>query len=149
MKTSLRIILGKILDRVPASSGATVVIRKNSIEITTMAALRKELGRGDQEPLLPLTNANFERRPLDDALKHLVEQTHFSILVDPRVGDQAKQVVSAPLLNVPLDTAVRLLADMVDLDSVLQDNVLYVTTHENAARMRHEKSNRKGLVPGK
>jgi hypothetical protein len=149
MKANLRFVLEKILDRIPASSKATYVFRKESIEITTMAALRKELGRKDEERLLPLTYARFEKRPLDEALKHLSERSGVSVLLDPRVGDKTRRLVSGTFKNVPLDTAVRVLADMADLELVLQDNVLYVTTRGKAARMEQEQRNREALLPEK
>jgi hypothetical protein len=54
------------------------------------------------------------------------------VLVDPRPAEKIKTGVTAKLKNVPLDSAVQLLADMADLKAVLQDNVLYVTSKENA-----------------
>jgi hypothetical protein len=148
MKASIRRRLETVLGRLPVASGAIWVIRDKTIEITTTAAFRKELGREDDERLLPLTHAIFEKRPLEDALKQLADQTDFSVVLDSRAGDKAKVLVSATLKNVPLDTAVRLLADMAELEPVLQDNVLYITTRENAARIEKEKSKRKGLLPG-
>ena len=41
--------------------------------------------------------------------------------------------MDAQLNNVPTDTAVRLLANMAGLSVARLDNVLYVTTRENAA----------------
>ncbi len=46
--------------------------------------------------------------------------------------------------NVPLDTAVTFLADMADLQPILQDNVIYVTTRDNA--MRLEAKQRKDMA---
>ncbi len=59
-------------------------------------------------------------------------------MLDARVGEAAKVPVSAELTNVPLDTAVRLLADMAGLKSVQIDNVVYVTTPANAAVLQKE-----------
>jgi hypothetical protein len=42
------------------------------------------------------------------------------------------------LTNVPLDTAVQLLADMAELKVVHRDNVLYVTTPEHAAKLEKD-----------
>jgi hypothetical protein len=52
------------------------------------------------------------------------------------VAERARLPVTASLLNVPLDTAVMILTDMAQLQPVLIDTVLYVTTPENAARIR-------------
>jgi hypothetical protein len=54
------------------------------------------------------------------------------------MGEKGKTAVTARLINVPLDRAVRLLADMADLKAVLLGNVLYVTSKENAAQWEKE-----------
>jgi hypothetical protein len=43
------------------------------------------------------------------------------------------------LKNVPLGTAVQLLADLAELKAVQLDNAWYVTTPENAARLTGKK----------
>jgi hypothetical protein len=42
------------------------------------------------------------------------------------------------LANVPVDTAVRILADAANLSVVQMDNTFYLTTSENATRLRKE-----------
>jgi hypothetical protein len=73
---------------------------------------------------------------LAEALQQLATTTGYSIVVDGRAADKGKTPVSATLTNVPVDTAVRVLADMADLKPVQVDNVFYVTTPENAARFQ-------------
>jgi uncharacterized small protein (DUF1192 family) len=125
-------LLRKILDRVPCESGATFVLHEDVIEITTMQAVLGGVYANGQRRGLPLVNADFEKKPLDEALKELAKQSEFNILIDPRPAEKVKTPVTAKLKNVPLDSAVQLLADMADLKAVLQDNILYVTTKENA-----------------
>jgi hypothetical protein len=87
---------------------------------------------------------------LDEALQDLATRTGFSIVVDVRTADKKQTQVTANLANVPLDTAVLLLADMADLKPVLLDNVFYVTTPENAAKLRAEQEQRPSrAVPAK
>jgi hypothetical protein len=53
--------------------------------------------------------------------------------------------------HVPLETAVRLLADMADVKAVALENVLYVTTKENADKLLREQRERElsfELPPG-
>jgi len=50
-----------------------------------------------------------------------------------RVGDKAKAPVSADLGGTTVEAAIRLLADMADLRPVIYDNVVYLTTKDNAA----------------
>jgi hypothetical protein len=82
----------------------------------------------------------LEQRPLEQALKTLATRTGFTVVLDVRAGEKGKTPVTAAFKNVPLDTAVRLLADMADLRSVLIDNTLYVTSPENADRMIADQS---------
>ena len=70
----------------------------------------------------------FDKRPLGEALKKLADDTPWSLVLDARVGDKAKLEITTTLKSVPLDTAVRILADMADLQPVIMDNVIYVTT---------------------
>lgn len=159
MKVSLSRLLRKFLDRLPTNSRALWVIREDAIELTTARAFTDEIGRGGNDPMeggttptVPLVYASLEKQPLEQALKTLASRAAFSVILDARVGDKAKTPVTAALKNVPLDTAVRLLADMADLRSVLIDNTLYVTSPENADRLEAEQTRRRigvfGEVPG-
>jgi RNA polymerase sigma factor (sigma-70 family) len=135
--------LQKVLGRIKTDSPARFVVRDDAIEITTEAALRAELGKPADAPLLPLVRATLERVPLDEALQRLAGAAGFNVVLDTRVARAAKVPVSTRFNNVPLDTAVRLLADMAELQSVQIDNVLYVTTRENAARIAKEQQQKK------
>jgi len=55
-----------------------------------------------------------------------------AVLLDTRAAEKARTPITAELYNVPLDTAVRLLAGMVDLQPVRVDNVLFVTSPQTA-----------------
>lgn len=141
---SLQVLLRKLLDRIPAEGGATWVVRNGYVEITTVAAQRAEFfPNRPNGPFPPLVNAEFEKRPLDAALKKLATDTDTNIVIDSRVGDKAKTPVTERLLNMPLDTAVLLLADMADLKSVRLDADYYVTTKENAEALRKEQEKRR------
>ncbi len=138
-------VLRKLLARSPAPSGATFMVRREAVEITTGFAQvaevwsdsknPDEVDRTKRLPQLPLVNADFDRRPLSEALKELARQSGINIVVDVRVAEKARVPVTVRLLNTPIDTAVRLLADMADLKPFLVDNLLYVTTPENAAHL--------------
>lgn len=128
-------ILRKILSRVPVPSGATYLVRGDAIEITTGTFQGVEIWGKYGGPHLPLVNATLEKISLSDAAAELAEQTDFNIVIDNRAAEQARTQVNARLLNTPLDTALRLLTDMADLRAVHLDNVLYVTTKENAAAL--------------
>jgi hypothetical protein len=148
----LATVLKKILDRVPSASGATYILRRDGIEITTEAAKIAEFRNpsdhappnpeameapmGSPNPLT-LVQAEFDKRPLDEALKELADATDSNVILDVRASDKVK-AVTASLINVPLDTAVDLLANMAGLQVVSRDRVLYVTTKENAEAMHKE-----------
>jgi hypothetical protein len=141
-------LLRKFLARIPARSGATFLIRQDTIELTTTAAVRAELGREGRGPLPALATAIFNDNPLDDALRELAQTTESNIVLDARVGEEAQTPVRARLENVPVDTAVRVLADMAGLESIRLDNLLYVTTRENAARLRGDQERQRPATPG-
>ncbi len=126
-------VLRKLLGLVPVGSGATYILRDDLVEITTNTFVGAEVWGNFKGPQLPLVWATLDKVPLEEALKDLAEQADFNVLLDNRAGEKGKTPVTARLRNTPLDTAVRLLADMADLRPVHLDNVLYVTTKENAA----------------
>jgi RNA polymerase sigma factor (sigma-70 family) len=159
MKAPLEVVLRKLLSRVPAQSGATYLIRKGGIEVTTHRAVRVEIEfdrRGpldeappEQEPPLPaLIWEEFEDVPLAMALRRLADASGFSVVLDVRASDKGKIAITARLTNVPVDTAVRLLADMTGLDAVRLDNVFYVTSPENARRLRRPAPDPTKIIPG-
>jgi hypothetical protein len=140
-------VLRKALGRLPVESGATWMLRDDRVEITTRAVQAVEVWGNYTGPHLPLVWANLDKTPLEDALRDLAEQTEFNLLMDNRAGEKGKTPVTARLRNTPLDTAVRLLADMADMRSVHLDNVLYVTTKENAAALEARIEKDKGVQP--
>lgn len=143
MKAPLSRALRTILARIPGNSPAMYVIRGDYIELTTEAAVRAELGKAPGAPLFPLVLAAFDKVPLSEALDRLAQFADYNVTLDSRVGDKSKMPVSTAFKNVPLDTAVFLLADMADLAMVQKDNVLYVTTPDNAARIAKERGQKK------
>jgi hypothetical protein len=136
-RTTPAAVLKRLLARVPSESGVTWLLRADTIEITTQAAARLEIWGAEYEgPYLPLAHASFEQTSLRQALEDLAEQTGFSVVLDPRVGDKAKTLVTTRMINLPLDTAVETLADMAGLRSVRRDNLLYVTADGGSLKMR-------------
>jgi hypothetical protein len=131
--------LRSILARFPSSSGATFMVRREAVEITTRAAQAAEVWPKNYEgPHLPLVNIAFDRKPLGDALRDLAALSGMNVVLDVRAADRARVAVTARLLNTPLDTAVRLLADMAELKPYAVDNLFFVTTRENADRLTRD-----------
>jgi hypothetical protein len=136
MNASLGTILRRLLARLPAEAEATYLIRKDSIEITTAAAVRRELGLSDG-PLPSLVYEVFEEKSLLDALKAVGDDTEVNVVIDPEAAKQIQAVkVSATLRNVPVKVAVEILAGMGGLEVVERGNVLYVVSEAKAQKMR-------------
>ncbi len=87
-----------------------------------------------------LIHLNAKEMPFADAVRELADASGANIVVDGRAKEQAKKAVTATLQQAPLRTAVRVLADMVELKVVALDNILYVTTPENAEKMAREEA---------
>jgi hypothetical protein len=137
MRTTLATVLRKVLTKVPTKSGATYLIRRDLIEITTFAALREEVwGKGHRGPFLPLVHLTANAWELDDALAYLAEQADRNITVDPRLGAKARTPVTTHFLNQPLDSALFLLTEMADLAFVQIDATFHVTTRERAEALK-------------
>jgi hypothetical protein len=129
-------ILQRVLSRLPCESGATYTIRNDRIEITTVKAQRAEFWPGVPEEAnvvyFPLVHADFEKTPLDAALKDLVEQTEVTIVLDTKVIEKEMPGVTARLANTPLDSAVIILAEMTDLRPVRMGKTIFVTSPKKA-----------------
>lgn len=89
-------------------------------------------------PEIPLVWDVFEETPLSQALMRVAERASFNVIVDSSIKDKVKLNVTTQFNNVPVNTAVRLLANMADLSMVQLDNVFYLTTPEKAKRLRVE-----------
>jgi RNA polymerase sigma factor (sigma-70 family) len=140
MHVSLRKVLQIILDRLPEERGILYMIRKDFIEITTESAVRAELGIPETRPLMPLVGDTLEGSLIDVTLRNLAQQSGYNIIVDPRIVEKLRIPTRAELNNVPVDTAVRLFANMAGMSVVRLDNVLYVTTPDNAKHLREEQA---------
>lgn len=92
----------------------------------------------------------FEKRPLAEALKELSDITEVSIVLDTlRMQNlpDPRAEVTADFHNVPLNNAVRILADMAGMKSVTFQNMIYVTTPPNAFVVSQELATVKIINP--
>jgi RNA polymerase sigma factor (sigma-70 family) len=129
---SPEVVLRLILDRVASDSGTTYLVKPDGIEITTVRYSTPGEWPAAERAAVPRISVVLESKPLDQALRGMAEKSGITILIDPKTGEKAKADLTADLKGVPLDTAVELLADMAGLKAVAVENVLYVTTVENA-----------------
>jgi hypothetical protein len=80
----------------------------------------------------------FERRLLGDALKELSDMTGVSVVLDAQKQPDSTMQLTADFRNVPLASAVRVLADMAGMKSVVMENMIYVTAYQHAENMKEE-----------
>jgi hypothetical protein len=81
-------------------------------------------------------NVDLSKVELTRALRQLAHDTATNVIVDSRAEKDAQATVTMQLEDVPLETAVRLLAEMANLKPVRVGNVLFVTGKANANEMR-------------
>jgi hypothetical protein len=121
----------------------TYLIRRDYIEVTTELHARPGDWPAAERPLGPRVDAEFDKRPLSEALQELADASGINVVLDAKAGDAGKAAVTATLQNARVDTAVRLLADMAGLKSVALADALYVTTKENARELQAEQAEHK------
>lgn len=83
-------------------------------------------------------SVSVENKSLADAVKELRKLTGANIVLDARCKDQAKEMVDGTFDDARLLNVLSVLADMCDLKAVSANNVFYVTTPENAAKLQKE-----------
>ncbi len=81
-------------------------------------------------------NVNCDGIAFGAAVKQLSADCGANIVIDPRLKDKANAAVTLKLDDVPLETAIRLMAEVADLGAVRMSNVLFVTTTERADKLR-------------
>jgi len=82
---------------------------------------------------------DLDKVDLATALKQLSKETATNLVLDKRVtAKDAKTAVTLQMENVPLDTAVKIIAEMAGLKPVKVSNVYMVTTKNIANEMRND-----------
>jgi len=141
LATVLRLLVGQV-------KGDTYVgtyqINNDYIEVTTtyhqfMSPMSMaESGR----PNVPSVTVEGRGQTLEEAFAYLADTTSINVVLDARVRDRARRTtLSTSLRAVPMDTALRILADMAELGVAINDNVFYITDVDNARAMQsaHDK----------
>jgi hypothetical protein len=139
----LAALLRRMLGKVVVASGASFLLRDGHVEVTTEEAIRLELKipppekETDWKPLpFIIIYMNLDGATLESACEKIAERAGCSVLIDPRVKEKASTAIKARLINIPLDAAVELVADMAGLAVARKANAYYLTTPENAARLK-------------
>lgn len=126
--------LRTVLKHLLSQYNLTYVIDGDILLITTeQMAIEKQMRQR--------VSVDFDKMPLDQALKQLVRDTGASnLVIDHRHVAKIKDTVTLKLEDVPLETAVRLIAEVAGLRSVRLSNVLFVTSPEVAAKLIKEEN---------
>ena len=127
---------GTVLRMVLAPINGVYLVKGGYVEITTRKAAFEKRALGTA--LKEFVNVSAKVRPLVEVLGELAEDTGVNIVIDPRTAEKAQTFVTANLQDVPLDSAIRTLANMADLKVATLDNVFLVTTAENADQIRQD-----------
>src|SRR5205823_2853792 len=97
-----------------------------------------------------LVTEAFERRSLKLAFKKISDTYSYNVILDPRLEGEGELSVTMSLLNVLIDVAIELIAETNGLEVVRRANVFFVTSDENAYKMRLPAGMRNGFpVPSK
>jgi hypothetical protein len=140
--------LSTMLAKLTAKIGGTYLVLPEHILITTPVRANPLAWADSNFSPEPTVDVEINKWPLETALAEMSDLTGINIVLDARPGEKGRATVSAKFNNAPVGTAVRLLADMANMDAVALNGALYVTTRENAVRLREEtKSMHKGTVP--
>ncbi len=127
----LSTVLQLLLDQVDG----TYLVRPTYVFVTTHKRAWPAQWDDSSRLVAPTVSLDFDNKPLHEALREIANTTGINVVLDARVPADVRSVaVTASLTNVPVDTAVRLLADMNGLQATSVDNVLYVTQKGNNLR---------------
>jgi hypothetical protein len=100
---------------------------------------RPPSGPGRRAERCGLHPAPPRQLPLNQALEAVADDGLVTVLLDVRVERKARvKVPGLRWYNVPTETALELLTDMAGLAVVKRDNVYYVTSPANAARLKQQ-----------
>src|SRR5262249_48313531 len=146
LSTAMRLLLGQIKgDDHPEHHGAYSYERDHVVITTTARASNPETWIADGTSPPPTVDVECVDKPLTAALGEIRDHSGVNIVLDQRAADKARKAVTVRMTRVPVDTAVRLLADMADLRMVVMDNVLYVTSSDNAKELQAEQHKKAAL----
>lgn len=130
-----------VLRAILAPYGLSYAAISDTVIITTedMAMLRQ---------LRQRVNVDLSKVEFTSALKQLAKDTATNLILDARAEKDASAKMSLQLEDVPLETAVRLLAEMAGLKPVRVGNVLFVTKKETANELRADPDLVQPIQPG-
>jgi hypothetical protein len=85
-------------------------------------------------------NVDVENIEFASSLRQLARETATNLVIDPRVQKEAQGKITLQIEDVPLDTAVRLMSEMVGLKPVKVGNTLFICSKTTAKDLREEEA---------
>ncbi len=155
---TVRDILEEVLDQITASvadtapktglrvKGNQIILGRGSVALMTpgRTSVGADVPQIVEEKVLtevlhgPIVGIAADNLPLADFVNQLREQTGANIVVDSRVKEKLQQPVTLTLNDTRLMTALKIAGDAAELAPAVVDNVYYLTTKENAAKLLKE-----------
>lgn len=130
--TLLRLILKQIAG---GNAHGTYLVQGNHVLITTTAHTSiSNWSKADFRP--PLVSLDCEQTPLREVVQALADQSGINIILDARRA--ARKLLTVQCQETRVDHAARLVAHLAGLETVLLDNVIYLTDPEQARRLQAE-----------
>jgi hypothetical protein len=93
-------------------------------------------------------NVDLESVEFATGVKQLARETATNLVIDPRVAKEAQGKITLQIEDVPLDTAVRLMSEMVGLKPVKVGNTLFICSKTTARDLREEEPTPMPGMPG-
>ena len=93
-------------------------------------------------------SVDVDGKTLSETLKELAEDTGANVVIDPRAKKMSDEKIALKLDDAPLESAVRLAANVGGLSVIRMGNVLFVTTDANAEKLRPDADKPVGPTPG-
>jgi hypothetical protein len=138
-KMSLDSVLQMILRQVAKGNGI-YVLRPNHgyIEFAPAVSLLPEFPAEQR-----IVATDFVKRPLEEVLQELADETGVDIHLDPNIGDKAAMPISATFRNATLEQVLVTVTEMARLKYVTLERSAYVTTPEHAKVLEQEEKIRR------
>ena len=122
-RTALRAILGQF----NLSYG---IVGDNVLVTTDEMAMYRQLRQR--------VNVDYDGTEFAAAIKRLSRETGTNLIIDSRSAKEGKNAVTLQLEDVPLETAVRLMSEMVGLKPVRVGNVMFITSKAAANDLKSD-----------
>jgi hypothetical protein len=125
--------VGRALRQAVNQLPGAIVVRNGVVEVVARSAATP------QALLRQKVLVRFDKTPFGDVMRQLSEMSGVSILLDPRLQERVQMPVSADFRgDVPLEAAVRMVANMGEMRAVFLEGGVYVTTPSNAETLEKQ-----------